>query len=105
LINSTTGDVVTYFAQGSRWLITPTLGLGMHEYFSRHLRFEANAAGFTIPHHTTLWDADASVNIRVGHIEIGGGVRAFHFKTSTDGPYYLRGTLTAPQVSIRWFSE
>ena len=99
------GNLITYQTQGKRWFLTPTLGIGMHEYVSRHLRLEANATGFTIPHHTTVWDIDASINIRVGHFEIGGGARAFHFKTSSAGPYYLRGTLTAPQVTIRWFSE
>lgn len=99
------GNPLTYMASGTRWYFTPTLGLGITEYLSRNVRIEANASGFTIPHHTTTWDADAFVNFRIGHIEIGAGGRAFHFKTSTDGPYYLRGTLYAPAAQIRWFSR
>ena len=83
----------------------PTLGLGVSEYLSHHVRIEANASGFTIPHHSSIWDGDFTVNVRVGHLEIGAGAKAFHFKTSTSGPYYLRGTLFAPAVQLRLFSQ
>jgi hypothetical protein len=99
------GNPITYVASGTRWFISPSIGVGMQEYVSRHLRLDLEATGFAIPHHTSLWDLDGSVNFRVGKIEIGAGARAFHFKTSTAGPYYMRGTLYAPQVSIRWYSE
>ncbi|HUK18872.1 MAG TPA: hypothetical protein VLW65_20775 [Bryobacteraceae bacterium] len=99
------GNPITYMASGTRWYITPTLGLGTTYFLTRNVRLEAEATGFTIPHHTTTWDVDASVNFRLGHFELGAGARGFHFKTSTDGPYYLRGTLYSPVVQIRWFSE
>jgi hypothetical protein len=99
------GNPLTYMASGTRWYITPAFGLGTTYWLNRNIRFEANASGFTIPHHTTTWDADASVNFRAGHFEIGAGARAFHFKTSTDGPYYTRGTLYSPAVQIRWLSQ
>jgi len=99
------GNPITYMTTGTRWYFTPTLGLGTTYYVTRDVRIEANATGFTIPHHTTTWDADASVNFRLSHFEIGAGARAFHFKTSTDGPYYLRGTLYAPTVVFRWYSH
>ena len=99
------GNPITYMASGTRWYITPTLGIGTEYWLNRNVRFESNVSGFTIPHHTTTWDADASINFRYGHFEIGAGAKAFHFKTSTDGPYYLRGTLYSPAVQIRWFSE
>jgi len=99
------GNPLTYMASGTRWYFTPTLGLGISDYIARNVRIDVNASGFTIPHHTTTWDADASVNFRLSHFEIGVGARAFHFKTSTDGPYYLRGTLYAPAATIRWYSH
>jgi hypothetical protein len=99
------GNPISYATSGSKWILTPTLGLGVAYYGSRHLRFEANAAGFTIPHHWTVWDGDATVNFRVGHLEIGVGGKVFHFKTSTSGDYYLRGTLAGPAVQIRFFSD
>jgi len=99
------GNPISYATAGSRWFMLPTLGLGVSEYLSHHLRIEANASGFTIPHHSSIWDADFTVNVRVGHLEIGAGAKAFHFKTSTSGPYYLRGTLFAPAVQLRLFSQ
>jgi len=99
------GSPVTYKAAGSRWIISPTLGLGVAEYFSKFIRLELNGSGFAVPRRWTLWDADGSINLRFGHFELGGGVRAFHVKTSTNAPFYLRGTLLVPQVSLRWYSK
>jgi hypothetical protein len=99
------GTSVTYQAAGSRWFIAPTLGLGVTEYLSKFVRLELNGSGFAFPRHWTIWDTDGSINLRFGHFEVGGGVRAFHFKTSTAGPYYVRGTLISPQVSLRWYSK
>ncbi len=99
------GSPVSYQATGSRWLISPTLGLGVAEYFSKFVRLELNASGFAFPRRWTIWDTDASINLRFGHFELAGGARAFHVKTSTNGPFYIRGTLFAPQVSLRWYSK
>jgi len=99
------GSPVTYQAAGSRWFLSPTLGLGVREYLSKFVRLELNGSGFAYPRHWTIWDADGSINFRFGHFELGGAVRAFHVKTSTAGPYYVRGTLLVPQVSLRWYSK
>lgn len=99
------GSPVSYRAAGSRWFISPTLGLGVAEYLSKFVRLELNASAFAIPRHWTIWDTDGSINFRLGNFELGGGVRAFHVKTSTSGPFYVRGTLIAPQVSLRWYSK
>lgn len=99
------GSPVSYQAAGSNWFIAPTLGLGAAEYFSKFVRLELNASGFAFPRRWTIWDTDGSLNLRFGHFELGGGVRAFHIKTSTHGLYYVRGTLISPQVSLRWYSK
>jgi hypothetical protein len=99
------GSPVSYQAAGSRWFVSPTLGLGVSEYFSKFVRLELNGSGFAIPRRWTIWDTDGSINLRFGHFELGGGARAFHFKTSTNGPFYIRGTLIVPQVSLRWYSK
>jgi len=101
----TNGLPISYQAKGSRWFISPTLGLGAAEYLSKFVRLELNASGFALPRRWTIWDTDGSLNLRFGHFELGGGVRAFHVKTSTRGPYYVRGTLISPQISIRWYSK
>lgn len=99
------GSPISYQAAGSRWFVSPTLGLGVAEYFSKFVRLELNGSGFAFPRSWTLWDTDGSINLRFGHFELGGGVRAFHFKTSTNGPFYIRGTMIVPQVSLRWYSK
>jgi hypothetical protein len=104
-ITDSSGNAVNYAAAHSYWFVLPSLGLGATEYVSRNVRIEAEASGFTIPHHTTIWDADASANFRMGKVELGVGGRAFHFKTSTQQDFYSRATLFAPFVRLRWYSE
>jgi hypothetical protein len=99
------GNLTSYATTGSASFFTPTLGLGVAEYASRNFRLELNASGFAIPHHTTLWDTDASVSYRMGHIELRAGAKALHFKTSARAEYYLRGTLSGAFVGVRWYSD
>jgi hypothetical protein len=99
------GALTSYATSGSKSYITPTFGLGIHEYATRNFHFELNASGFGIPHHFNLWDTDASVGYRVGKVELRGGVRALHFHSSTQGDYYVRGTLSGAFVGVRWHSD
>jgi hypothetical protein len=99
------GNLISYAGTGSRWFISPELGLGVAYYSGRHIRFEANASGFTIPHHNTVWDTDASVNYKQGHFELRVGAKSFHFKTSTQSDYFTSGTMSGAFVGIRWHSE
>jgi hypothetical protein len=99
------GNAVNYATQGTHWYILPSIGLSATQYLSRHVRVEASGSGFTIPRHTTTWDAEGSVNFRQGHVELRLGGRAFHFKSSTQLEYYMRGTQFAPFVGLRWYSD
>ncbi len=99
------GNAVDYTTKGSHWFMTPSIGIGLTQYVSRHLRLEANASGFTIPRHTTTWDADASANFRAGHFELRVGVKAFHFKTSTQAEFFMHGTQSSGFVGLRWYSD
>jgi len=99
------GNPITFQTTGTTSFFTPTLGLGIVEYATRNFRFEANASGFDIPHHTAIWDADASIAYRVGHIEIRGGARALHFKTSTKPEYFQYGSMGGAFVGLRWYSD
>ena len=97
---------INLVGSGTRYVITPTLGLGAHYYFSRHMRFEANASGFAIPHHYTIWDSDATLNFRfLGHVELRVGAKAYHFKTSPLATFYVRGTLASAFFGVRWYSN
>jgi len=99
------GNLISYAASGNKWFLTPALGLGVAYYAGRHFRVEANGVGFTIPRHNSLWDVDASANLRVGKIELRAGAKGFHFKTSTASDFYMRGTLYSGFVGIRWYSQ
>lgn len=99
------GNPLSYQTEGSRTLITPTFGLGISEYATRNFRFEANISAFDIPHHFAIWDADASISYRVGHIEIRGGAKALHFKTSTQADYFQYATMSGAFVGLRWYSD
>jgi hypothetical protein len=105
LIDPNTGNAVDYTTSGSRWVLLPALGIGTAYHPSRNFRFEANASGFAVPHHSTVWDADATANIRFGHWELRLGGKAFHFKTSTKSDFFMKGTLAAPFVGLRWYSD
>jgi len=99
------GNPITYGTSGSRWFMGPELGLGAAYFSGRHFRIEANGAGFAIPHRNSIWDADATANIRYGHFEFRVGAKAFHFKTSTKAEFFLRGTLYSGFAGIRWYSD
>ena len=100
-----TGNPLDYHSQGSKSVILPTLGIGLAEYVNRHLRLELNGSGFTIPHHSTIWDGDASANFRYGHWELRVGAKAFHFKTSTQADFFFKQTLASGIVGVRWYSQ
>jgi hypothetical protein len=105
ILTDSSGNPISYAGTGNRWLVSPMLGIGVAEYASRNVRLEANVSGFAIPHHSTIWDADTSVNFRAGHFEVGAGFKAFHFKTTPGAEFFLHGTLTGAFVGLRWFSE
>lgn len=99
------GNQITYGTQGTKWFISPEIGIGLSYFSGRHFRVEANASGFTIPRHNSVWDADGSVNFRQGHFELRVGAKGFHFKTSTGANYYMRGTLYSGFIGLRWYSD
>jgi hypothetical protein len=106
IINSATGQPETFSASRERKIFSPMFGLGASYYPSRHLRLEFNGSGFGWPHRYTIWDTDASVNVRVlGHFEIRLGAKAFDFKTSTHADYYMWGRFASAFFGLRWYSN
>jgi hypothetical protein len=99
------GNPISYAAIGSRWFVSPMFGVGAAYYAGRHFRWEANAAGWTWPRRNTVWDAETSVNLKYGHFELRGGIKAFHFKTSTEAEFYGIGTLWSGFAGVRWYSQ
>ena len=99
------GKPISYAGTETKWFITPTLGLSATEYITPNIRFEASADGFTIPHHSTLYEGESTINLRVSHFELRGGAKLFHFKTSTSQDFYMKGTLASVFFGVRWYSR
>src|SRR5262245_21585542 len=99
------GNPITYAGQGQRWFFGPEFGVGLAYYSGRHFRLEANGAGFAFPKRTSIWDADASANVRYGRFAVRFGAKGFHFKTSTNSDFFMRGTFYSGFAGIRWYSE
>ena len=90
-------------AHGSRNLIDPTFGLELEEALNKHFRWEVKGSGFGIPHRAVLWDAEASIAIRFGQVELLGGEKALHFKTSPQSESYFANTLSGAYVGLRYY--
>jgi hypothetical protein len=99
------GNLFSYAATGSKSFISPALGLGLTEYASRNFRIELNVAGFDMPHHSAIGDAEALFAYRAGRVEIRLGGRGLYFKTSPQADFYFRGRLIGAYVGLRWCSD
>ena len=99
------GNFTDFSALGSKSYFTPSFGLGFHEYATRNIHLEANFSGFALPHRFQLFDSDAAIAFRVGHIELRGGAKAFLFRTSPKADYFFRGTAAGAFVGVRWYSD
>jgi hypothetical protein len=99
------GNLTSYATTGSKNMISPTLGLGLTEYASRNFRIELNVAGFDVPHHFAIGDADVLAAYRVGSFEIRVGAKGLYFKTSPQADFYFRGKVVGAVVGLRWCSD
>jgi hypothetical protein len=83
-------------------IILPAVGLGAEYVASRHFRMEIRGSGMTLPHHSTIADAEANVVVRVRSVEIFGGAKFLHFRTSPQKETFVQGTLWGPDFGLRW---
>ena len=95
----------TNVGTGSKTIILPTLGLGITEYFSPDFHVDINASGFGIPHHGAIADGEAALAYKFSRIELRGGFKAFYFKTTPKGDFYMRGRLVGGFVGIRLYLD
>ena len=105
IILDANGNPISYAASETKWFILPTFGVSATQYITRNIRLEASADGFAIPHHSTLYEGESTLNVRLNHFELRGGAKLFHFKTSTSQDFYLKGTLASVFFGIRWYSR
>jgi len=97
------GSAVATSSTGSRTIIYPTFGLAGEYHLTRNLELQADASGFLIPSHSTIGDAEGSINYRLGSVELVIGDKLFHFKTSIKTAEYFRTTLQGPYAALRWY--
>jgi hypothetical protein len=102
---NSSGIFTSYASQGSKSFITPSFGLGVHEYATRNFRFEANVSGFMLPHRWHLLDSDATIAYRAGRLELRAGAKGFIFRTSPKTDFFYRGTVGGAFVGLRWYSD
>jgi hypothetical protein len=88
-------------AQGTRNIYYPELGVAPEYALTPHVLLRAAAAGFAIPGKAVITDGEATIGFRHGFLEIRGGVKFLHFKTSPKTDDYLKGTLTGAFVDVR----
>jgi len=84
-------------------MFLPTLGGALEEAPSRHFRWELKGDGFAIPHHAVIWEGEASLCFRVGHVELLAGGKVFHYKTSPQSDQYFLDTLWGPYAGLRYY--
>ncbi len=97
------GNPISNTATGSRWVIYPSLGMAAEYRLSHNVLVKADASGFGIPHHSTVWDAEGTIGYRHGSWEIVAGEKAFYFKTSSENAQYFKTLLYGAFAGVRWY--
>jgi hypothetical protein len=87
--------------QGTRNIYYPEFGIAAEYALTPHVLLRTSVAGFAIPGHAVLGDGDATIGYRHGFLELRGGVKFLHYKTSPKTDDYLKGTLTGAFVDLR----
>ena len=99
------GNLLSYATQKTYQFYLPEVGLGVQEWVKPGFRLEASGSGFSIPHHQNSWNFEASANFRASHYELRAGVRGYHFRTSAQQDFWVRGTMIGPFFGLRWYSD
>ena len=95
-------DAYAITTQATKSIVFPTFGLGIEYHKSEHLYFEAKGSGFGVPFRADIWDIEGSFVYRIGRVEIFGGGKGYHFKTSPQDNQYFTDTLWGPYAGVRW---
>jgi len=88
-------------AQGTRNIYYPEFGVAPEYALTPHVLLRASAAGFAFPGKAVISDAEGTIGFRRGFLELRGGVKLLHFKTSPKTDNYLKGTLSGAFVDLR----
>jgi hypothetical protein len=88
-------------AVGTLNIYYPSFGIGGEYVLSKNVYVDGRASGFAWPHHAVIWDAEGNLTFRYKFIEVFGGYKASHLKTSPQGEEYILGTLQGGYGGIR----
>jgi hypothetical protein len=81
----------------------PGAGIGLEFVPSPRFRFEGRASGMAFPGKSRYIDAEASAVLRLaGRVEVFGGVKAYHFRTSPQADTFMEATPWGPFGGIRY---
>ena len=94
---------ISYYGEGSKWVLYPNFGIGLEHAPSQRFRWEAKASGFAFPHRAATWDAEASAVLRFSRVEFLAGYKVFSVKTSPRDDFYFTQTLRGPYVGLKWY--
>jgi len=95
----------SYATQHTYQFYLPEAGIVTQYWLARAVRLDLNGEGMSIPHHQNSWDFEGSLNFRAGHYELQVGYRGFHFRTSAQQDFWVRGTAVGPIVGLHWYSD
>jgi len=80
----------------------PGVGIGMEFVPSKRVRMEARISGMALPGKSRYADAEINLVGNLGHLEIFGGGKGFHVRTSPKSEIYQQATIWGPIGGIRW---
>jgi hypothetical protein len=92
-------------AHATKNIFDPAFGAVLEYIPSKNIYFEARTWGFGFPHKADIGDAEINAVVRFKHLEIFGGYKLFHFKTSPNSDEYVVGTVKGPLAGVRWVFE
>lgn len=88
--------------QPDQSLFYPGIGLGFEYVPSRRFRLEARGSGMGFPNRSRYLDTEGTAVVRLGSVELFGGMKMYHFRTSPKNELYIKGTLTGPLFGVRY---
>lgn len=95
------GDINAAPVVGSKSILRPLVGAGVELHPVSHVRFEVKASGIAFPHHGDIYGGEASLAIRVWKVEVLGGGRYLHYKTSPGTDAFFSQTMWGPYGGLR----
>jgi hypothetical protein len=100
--DATAGTGGASFGLGTGYIFYPEFGAAMEYALAPHVLFRVDGEGFGVPHHSALGEGGATLSVRQKNLELLGGVKFLHFKTSPQKEEYEIGTFITPFVGVRW---